>query len=464
MTLKISISGVRGFFPESLTLNISLDFAKAFGSYLGPNSTVVIGTDSRASSQEIKKTMFEGLKNSGTKVIDLGIAPTPTVGIMTRELGASGGIIITASHNPLPWNGFKFVRSDGIFLNETQAKELIRLYEEKKFVAEVETTSATRKPGCHNLVPTNKSQEIIINKSGITNHIKKVLKIVGATKIKNKKFTVAIDACNGAGSVAAVKMAKALGCEVIPINCDVTKPFPHDPEPIAKNLTELCATIKKAKADIGFALDSDADRLAIVSNEGKPIGEELTLCLAAQFILSNSSKGQKIVTNLSTTQVLDDIAKEFGAEVIRTKIGEVHVAEKIKELKALVGGEGNGGVIVPAIGFNRDSLAGMAMILNLMADSGKTISDLAAELPSYQVIKEKIECFDLQQVKEKIARVKLAFANDKLDLTEGVKVIFPDGWVHVRASNTEPVIRIIAETRTLKRTEELIRQALQAVN
>ena len=445
MTLKISISGVRGYFPESLTLDISLDFAKAFGSYLGPNSTVVIGTDSRASSQEIKKTMFEGLASTGTKVIDLGIAPTPTVGIMTRELKASGGIIITASHNPLPWNGFKFVRSDGIFLNENQAKELINIYETKKF-------------------KTGQGQDIKNYTTGITEHINKVLKLVNADKIKSKKFKVAIDACNGAGSVAAVEMAEALGCEVIPINCDTTKPFPHDPEPIAKNLTELCATIKKAKANIGFALDSDADRLAIVSDKGEPIGEELTLCLAAKFLLSKNPAGQKIVTNLSTTQVLDDIAKEFGAKVVRTKIGEVHVAEKIKELKALIGGEGNGGVIVPAIGFNRDSLAGIALVLNLMADSNKTSSLLATELPSYQVTKEKIECSDLRQVREKIEKIKQVFKNNKLDLTDGVKVIFSDGWVHVRASNTEPVIRVIAETKTPARTEELIRQALQAIN
>ncbi|PIS30914.1 phosphoglucosamine mutase [Candidatus Saganbacteria bacterium CG08_land_8_20_14_0_20_45_16] len=444
MALKISISGVRGYFPESLSLNICLDFAKAFGSYLGPNGAVVIGTDSRASSQEIKKTMFEGLQSTGVKVIDLGICPTPTVGIMTRELKAFGGIIITASHNPLPWNGFKFVRSDGIFLNEAQANELIKLYEEKKFTS-------------------GQGQGIIINRSGIAKHINKVLQIVDVEKIKNKKFKVAIDACNGAGSVATVKMAEALGCQVIPINCDTSKPFPHDPEPIAKNLTELCATIKKAKADIGFALDSDADRLAIVSNEGQPIGEELTLCLATKFALTKTPGQQIIVTNLSTTQLLDDIAKEHGSQVERTKIGEVHVAERIKALNALIGGEGNGGVIFPAIGFNRDSLAGLAMILNLLAETNQTITELVAGLPKYYVIKEKINCASLAQSQQKLADAKQLFKQEKLDLTEGVKVLFSHGWVHVRASNTEPIIRVIAESLDEKAAHTLVKKVLKAL-
>lgn len=445
MSLKISISGVRGFVPDFLTPEVSLDFAKAFGSYLPEGSTVVVGTDPRASSEFIKGIVFSGLLSTGCKVIDLGICPTPTVGIMIRHLKAAGGIMITASHNPLPWNGLKFMRHDGIFLNEKQAKKLIKLYETKEF------TKGT-------------PQIVATDPLAIDTHLKKIIKYLKPTAIRRKKFRVALDYCNGAGSVACSKLLNQLKCKVISINCNVNRPFPHNPEPIAENLTDLIKLVKEKKADIGFALDSDADRLAIVSELGNPIGEEMTLVLATKFVLTKyhnlSSDKRIVVTNLSTTKALEDIARQNHGRVIRTKIGEVHVAEELKDLKGLIGGEGNGGVIYPKIGYNRDALAAMALILNLMATTGQTVSELVKEITPYHMIKKKISCESQDQAEEIIAKVKENFRKKDLILTEGVKVVLPGSWVHVRASNTEPVIRVIAEGREKKEVNNLIKQVL----
>ncbi len=445
--LKISISGVRGYVPESLTPEVCLELAKAFGTYLfktNPNKKkrkVIIGCDPRKSSEPIKGIVFEGLLATGCEVIDIGICPTPTVAIMIKELKADGGIVVTASHNPLPWNGLKFMRQDGIFLNEKQANEFLELYYNKDFI-------------------TKEKQKVLTFDKALDIHIKKVLRQV---KPKVKKLKVAIDCCNGAGSVAAVNLLKKLGCTVFPLNCRLDLPFPHDPEPVAKNLTDLISLVKSKQADVGFALDSDADRLAIVSERGKAIGEELTLALVTKYLLAKNqklpAKKKIIVSNLSTTKAIDDIAKEFKGLSIRTKIGEVHVAEELKKLKGLIGGEGNGGVIYPPVCFNRDSLTGIAIIISYLASSNKSLSALADEIPAYQTIKTKISCQDQQQANDYIEKVKEKFKKKDLILTEGVKVVVPDGWVHVRASNTEPILRIIAEAKTKADAERLIDQA-----
>ncbi|MFA5840216.1 MAG: phosphoglucosamine mutase [Candidatus Margulisiibacteriota bacterium] len=437
MTLKISISGVRGFVPESLTPEVCLNFAKAFGTYLSQNHLkglhpkVVIGTDSRASSEFIKGIIFQGLLSTGCEAIDLGICPTPTVGIMTRELHADGGIVITASHNPLPWNGLKFMRGDGIFLNESQATKLIDIFTEKSF--KVHPPRKVSFFGSANLV-----------------HVKKIINKINPSLVQRKKFKVGVDSCNGAGSIISSMLLGKLGCKRIEaINCNTAMPFPRPPEPTPENLVQLCELVKAKKLDIGFAFDSDADRLAVVSDEGKPIGEELTLALAVKYMLLKNKQLPKkkkiIVINLSTTKAIEDIANQFGATVLRTKIGEVHVAEELKELKALIGGEGNGGIIYPPIGFNRDAMAGMAMLLDLMAMTGKKISELVAEIPAYYMLKKKIDCHSQDEAFDYIEKTKERFRKNDLILTEGVKIILPEGWAHVRASNTEPIIRIIAE-------------------
>lgn len=439
MTLKISISGVRGFVPESLTPEVCLDFAKAFGTYLD-GEKVVVGTDPRRSSEFIKGIIFSGLLSTGCKVIDLGIVPTPTVGIMTKELEAVGGIVVTASHNPLPWNGLKFMRGDGIFLNETEAKAFLKIYESKEF-------------------KSAEAKGVSVNRSAIDLHIRKVLQAIKPAVIKKAKLKVAFDGVNGAGSVAMVRFLEKLGCEVFTVNCSTNLPFPHNPEPVAENLGQLMALVKEKNADVGLAVDSDADRLAIVSNEGKAIGEELTLALAVKYLLANANLAKPIVVvNLSTSQVIDDVCRSAGAALIRTKVGEVNVVEELKSLKGLIGGEGNGGVIYPRVGWNRDSLSGAALILNLLAASKKKITELVNELPHYEMIKTKVECRSQAEANDFMEKTKERFRGADLILTEGVKVVTLMGWVHIRPSNTEPIVRIIAEAKSRSAAEELIKQ------
>jgi phosphomannomutase len=264
--------------------------------------------------------------------------------------------------------------------------------------------------------------------------------------------------------VALVKLLEKLGCKVQALHCNMHLPFPHPPEPVAENLADLVETIKSKKAEIGFAVDSDADRLAIVSEEGKPIGEELTLALAVQYILDKNQllppKKKIAVTNLSTSKVIDDLCRQFGATLIRTKIGEVHVAEELKDIKGLIGGEGNGGVIFPHLGFNRDSLLAAALVLNLMASSGEKISELAEGLPHYEMVKTKVECRSADEVLDFIDKTKNIFKGKDLVITDGIKVLLPGAWIHVRASNTEPVVRIIAEAASREKAEELIKKVL----
>ena len=442
MTLIISISGVRGIVPDSLTPEVCLDLAKAFGTYLN-GGKVVVGTDPRQSSEFIKGIVFSGLLSTGCRVVDLGIAPTPTVGIMTRELEAAGGIVVTASHNPLPWNGLKFMRGDGIFLNESEAGEFLKLYHAKEW----------------RCAPP---RGVSVNRTGLDVHIRKVLKAISGAAVKGAKLKVAFDGCNGAGSVAMVRFLEKLGCQVFAINCNTRLPFPHNPEPVAANLGELCELVKSRGADIGFAVDSDADRLAIVSNEGRASGEELTLALAAKFVLGHkavmSAKKPIVVVNLSTSRVIDDICKEQDAVLIRTKVGEVNVTEELKGLNGLIGGEGNGGVIFPAVGFNRDSLSGAGLVLSLLAASKKKVSELVAQLPHYEMIKTKVECASRDEANDFMEQTKTAFKGYDLILTEGLKIVLPDSWIHIRPSNTEPIVRIIAEARSREQAEELIKK------
>ncbi len=439
MALKVTISGVRGIYGQDLDEKIARDFGQAFGQYIGPKgrSTVVVGTDTRLSSPSLREAMFEGLRSAGCTPVDIGVCPTPTVQIMVRELKADGGVMITASHNPKQWNGLKFIRPDGIFLNSQEAERFIDIYYTK-------------------LGKSSDIKHIVIeeNDTALDTHLQKVLAYVDVAAIKDKKFTVVLDAANGAGCVIGKRLLEELGCTVHMINGEPKGDFNRNPEPIPENLTELSATIKKVKADIGFAQDADADRLAIVNEKGDPIGEDNTLALTSDYILEKVNKGTAggekiIVTNLSTSRVMEDIAKKHGGKVIRTKIGEVNVSEELKRLKAAVGGEGNGGVMIPQIGFGRDSIAGIAILLEYMATSGKTVSALVKANPSYVMYKTKIDCSSDAEVKTMLDKVRQKYASEKMDELDGVKIIFKDSnWLHVRSSNTEPIIRIIAEAPT----------------
>jgi phosphomannomutase len=401
--------------------------------------------------------VLSGLLAAGCEVVDLGICSTPTVQIAVEKLKAKGGIVITASHNPIQWNGLKFIGPDGTFLAEREAKKLFGLVKNNKIT--YQSWRGLRKV---------KSDHTWIQK-----HIEEILKLkyIDLEKIKRKKLKVVLDCCNGAGGTVSPGLLKALGCQVIELYCNPDGNFAHNPEPRPGNLVSLCRAVRKNKADIGFANDPDVDRLAMVSDLGIPLGEEATLALATKFILSKKPKS-KVVTNISTSRMIDDIAKEFGSKVYRTKVGESHVVRGLKAVKGIIGGEGNGGVILPELHYGRDALVGMALILEYLAESKKTVTDLAAELPGYFMIKKKgklTKDFERNQAKLKRKYAKSrkrfgipnGFSGEKINLIDGVRIDFEDSWIHIRKSNTEPIYRIIAEAKSEKKAKELVSEVLK---
>ena len=442
-TLKISISGVRGVIGESLTPSLLTRFAQAFGTYVGAG-TIVIGRDPRTSGEMVKQAVIAGLLSSGCRVIDIGMCPVPTVQLLVRRQGAHGGIAITASHNPAEWNALKFIGSDGLFLNADKAREMLDIYHQGEYakVAGAEMREVEELPGATDI------------------HIQTILDSVGPLPETGRKLRVVIDACNGAGSLVGPRLLEALGAEVVSINVTPDGSFPRPAEPVPENLGALCDAVKKHRADVGFAQDMDADRLAVVSEQGIPIGEDYTLVLAALRVLSHE-RGP-VVANLSTTSVLQEVAARFDSSLFLTKIGEVNVTEEMQKQNAVIGGEGNGGVIYPRINFARDSLVGMALVLHLLADTGQTIGELVNSLPVFVMIKEKLAC-PSHKISGVLRMLRNQYAGHAMDLRDGVKVIFPDGWFLVRGSNTEPIIRVTAEAATDSEARNIIKNVYSKV-
>jgi phosphomannomutase len=424
-TLKISISGVRGVVGESLTPTLLTRFAQAFGTYVGAR-TIVIGRDPRTSGEMVKQAVIAGLLSSGCRILDIGICPVPTIQLLVRHYRAHGGIAITASHNPAEWNALKFIGGGGFFLNTGQARELLDIYHQGEY---------TRVAGAE-------MREVAEASGAIDLHIETIMKELGPLSTPKKKLRVVLDACNGAGSVVGPKLLEALGAEVFSINATPNGSFPRPAEPLAENLGDLCAAVKARNADVGFAQDMDADRLAIVSEEGTAIGEEYTLLLAALSVLGKSPG--PVVANLSTTSALQRVAERFDCPLFLSKIGEVNVTEEMQKHNAVVGGEGNGGVIYPRLNFARDSLVGMALILHLLTDTGQNITELVKGLPRFAMIKEKLVC-PSDKISTVLRMLRDEYAAYPMDLRDGVKVTLPQGWFLVRGSNTEPIIRVIAE-------------------
>jgi phosphomannomutase len=447
-SLKISISGVRGVVGESLTPALLVRFAQAFGTYAGAG-TIVIGRDTRTSGEMVRQAVVAGLLSSGCRVVDLDICPVPTVQLLVRERRARGGIAITASHNPAEWNALKFINSGGLFLAPAQARQLLDIYHQGEYrkVAGAEIRTVEQTSGALDL------------------HIKVILDALGAlprTTRGGRKLRVAVDSCNGAGSIVAPRLLAALGVEVIPVNVTPDGLFPRGAEPVEENLGALSAAVREHGCDVGFAQDMDADRLAIVSERGEAIGEEYTLVLAARYVLGRERGA--VVANLSTTSVLDAVVASFGCPIYRSKIGEANVAEEMVRRQAVVGGEGNGGVMYPRINFARDSLVGMALVLHLLAETGRTISELMAELPRSYMLKEKLTCRS-DRIRAALRMIRDEYAPWPMDLRDGVRVTTPDGWFLVRGSNTEPIIRIVVESATAEgalRTMEDVRARVRA--
>ncbi len=435
-TLKISISGVRGVIGESLTPTLLTRFAQAFGTYVGLG-TIVIGRDPRTSGEMVKQAVIAGLLSSGCRVIDIGVCPVPTIQLLVRHHRAHGGIAITASHNPAEWNALKFIGGDGLFLNSGKAREMLDIYHQGEYtkVAGAEMREVEEMPGATNL------------------HIQKILEVLGPLPQGAKPLRVVLDACNGAGSLVGPKLLERLGVEVIPINVTPNGLFPRPAEPLAENLGDLCAAVKEHGANIGFAQDMDADRLAIVSEQGIPIGEDYTLVLATLYVLGKELG--PVVANLSSSSVLQEVARRFDCPLFLTRIGEVNVTEEMQKENAVIGGEGNGGVIYPRINFARDSLTGMALVLHLLAESGRTITELVNSFPTFSLIKEKLVC-PSNKISAVLRMLRHEYAEYPLDVRDGVKVMLPSGWFLVRGSNTEPIIRVMAEAADEATAREII--------
>ncbi|UCE99818.1 MAG: phosphoglucosamine mutase [Planctomycetota bacterium] len=433
--LIISISGMRGIVGENLTDSIAADYGSAFGTFLKKTHadkkeklSVCIGRDSRSSGQMLKSAVIAGLSAVGINVIDLEMVTTPGVGIMVRELHCSGGVSITASHNPIQYNGIKLLLSNGVAPPLDVAERIKQFFFDKNF-------AFVDSPHCG---------QVTSNKQTDVTHIARVLAIVNKEAIAAKKFSVVLDSVNGAGGPVTKKILAELGCKVVAINDEPTGIFSHRPEPTAKNLTGLCEVVKIEAADIGFAQDPDADRLAIVDEAGDYIGEEYTLALAAKCVFRK--KTGKAATNLSTSRMLDDIAEKAGSQVVRTAVGEANVAAAMLEHNCIIGGEGNGGVIDLRVGPIRDSLVAIAFVLQLMAETSKTVSQLVGEIGGYYMRKDKFVA-DESQAGQILNLAKKTFTVARLNTIDGCRFDFDDGWVHLRASNTEPVMRVIVEVK-----------------
>jgi len=427
-TLKISISGVRGVVGESLTPDLLTRFSQAFGTYVG-QGRIVVGRDTRASGEMVRQAVVAGLLSTGCRIIDLGVCPTPTVQFSVRRLAAQGGIAITASHNPPEWNALKFIGPEGLFLDGGHARELLDIYHQGDYLR----------------VSGSRMRPVEMMPQATGEHIRKIVQMLGRLPEGTRKPRVVLDSGNGAGCILTPQLLDELGAEVIGLHLTPDGRFPRPAEPLPENIGALCDAVRRHGADIGFAQDMDADRLAVVSETGEPIGEELTLILATQFVLGKE-KGP-VVTNLATTHALETVAARFGSKVIRTPIGEANVAKGMQRHQAVIGGEGNGGVIYPPINFARDSLVGIALILHLLAQSGKTVSQLVAELPPCFMVKKRLSV-PSQRIAEMLARIRREYGSYPMDTRDGVKVTLPNGWFIVRGSNTEPVVRLVAEAST----------------
>lgn len=427
-----SISGLRGIVGEDLTPEIIFNYAAVFGKYLNPGK-IIIGRDARKSGKIFRRAVIQGLNSVGCTVIDLGIVPTPTVLFMVRRLKTKGGIAITASHNPVQWNALKFISQKGQFLDQREFKTF------SKYVLRKMTIKQREK----------KTDKIRLFPNGVDNHIKK---IISTLKPGVKRFKVGVDGVNGAGSIGLPRVLEEMGCKVYRMNCKFRPDFPRKPEPTPENIRGLCQFVKEKKLDMGFACDPDCDRLSIVDENGRAIGEENTLVLATDFIL-NKIKGN-VVTNLSTSALMDYIAKKYDCKLFRTKVGEANVVSKMKKTSAIIGGEGNGGVIYPEINFTRDALVGAALIVKLLDERNKKISEILATYPGYYMIKKKIKISKERFEKRKENIIK-AFKG-RLNFLDGLRITTKDYWLHIRPSKTEPLIRIIGEARNKKQIEEYI--------
>lgn len=439
--LMRSVSGIRGIVGDTLTPEVAAHYAAAFGTFL-KGGRVVIGGDARPTGPIIKAAAVAGFRSVGCNILDIGLCPTPTIPLIVDQVKARAGCAITASHNPIEWNAIKIL---GGAKKPFQAKDIARIFAiaDQDKIAYADWRNIGAFDFDHHLWKY---------------HLERVLKLTPVNRrgIKRRKFKVVIDAVNGAGSYLGPELLRRLGCKVTEIHCTPDGRFPRRPEPVPAALRKLGRAVRYARADLGFALDPDADRLAIVDEQGKPLGEEYTLALATQWVL-RKKKGP-VAVNMSTSKMIDDLAVQAGRRCYRSKVGELNVAAEMKKRRAVIGGEGNGGVIFPELSFGRDAAVGMALVLSLLAAERRPLSKVAADLPRYYPARAARPL--PKNFAARLKRLEKNFIKGKISRLDGVKVFLPNGSVHVRASNTEPIFRVMAEARTARLARQLVADAL----
>jgi phosphomannomutase len=439
--LMVSVSGIRGRVGEALTPEIVAHFASGFGGWSltrGESRKIVLGRDSRVSGPLFHRVAISALESVGADVIDIGLTTTPTCQLAVEHHHAAGGIMLSASHNPIEWNALKLIGSSGLFLDADEGKAMHAFIQ-----------AGFRHATWDRLGHTTTDD------AAIARHIDAVLALdfLDVPGIKARRFKVALDCVRGAGVRIMVPLLERLGCEVSAINTEPDGRFPRPPEPVAENLGELEALVSRVGADVGFAVDPDVDRLALVSERGKAIGEDYTLALAARLVLRH--RNGPVVTNLSTSRIVDDVAEAAGRRAIRSAVGEVNVAVRMRQEVAAIGGEGNGGVILPEMHLGRDAPVGAALILQLLLDEKRPLSGIVGELPRYVIVKDKLDRPNapLQSVYDAL---RGAFPDAEVDTQDGLRLTWPDRWVHVRPSGTEPIVRVIAEAPDERGARELV--------
>ena len=456
MALIKSISGIRGTIGGKAGEGLSgvdiVKFTSAYAQFIKENNPeakkIVVGRDARLSGKMVEHLVVGSLLSMGLDVINIGLATTPTTEVAVTGLNADGGIIITASHNPKQWNALKLLNSKGEFLSDSEGKQVIEIAGSESYLfAEVDKLGNEYKDDTW----TMRHIDMVLN-----------LDLVDRKAIENADFTVAIDAVNSVGGIAIPALLEALGVKnIIELNCEATGKFAHNPEPIPANLTQISDLLKDGRADLGFVVDPDVDRLAIVMENGEMFVEEYTLVAVADYVLSQN-KGNT-VSNLSSSRALADISRRHGCNYNASAVGEVNVVNKMKETSAVIGGEGNGGVIYPALHYGRDALVGVALFLTLLAKKNKKVSELKKEYPAYSIVKNKISLTPEIDVDKILDAVKQKFHNERITDIDGVKIDFERGWVHLRKSNTEPIIRIYSEAATDEEADALAHEVMQIV-
>lgn len=456
MTLIKSISGIRGTIGGKTSDNLTpLDtvlFTSAYASWLknnqdAKNYKIVVGRDARISGSMIQGLVNQTLVGFGIEVLDVGLSTTPTVEMSVIQHQAHGGIIITASHNPKQWNALKLLNEKGEFLNAASGKAVLEIAKKKDFeYASIDNLG-----------------KVISVKGAIEDHVQKVLdlSLVNAEGIRHKKFKVVVDAVNSTGGIAIPLLLEALGVTCIPIYCDPTGHFPHNPEPLKEHLTELSEKVVAENADFGIVVDPDVDRLAFVDENGAVFGEEYTLVACSDYVLSKTPGDT--VSNLSSTRALSDITQRRNGVYYASAVGEVNVVEKMKEVKAIIGGEGNGGIIYPDLHYGRDALVGVALFLSLLTENNQKVSELRASYPDYAMSKAKVSLSEGMDVDALLKEVEKKYSEKNPDTIDGVKIAFESSWVHLRKSNTEPIIRVYTEAKNQKEANELAERFLREI-